>query len=211
MLGAMNSRRWKTFALAALALAGCYRSHTTSGDDGDADAGSCSLSVEDERGGTIDCAISLGSTESCTEAALCLCGDRRSTPTELVRCVGAHLTPRALVTLSDFCSYDPPARMSLASALEVYAASERREVTSTPACASVPALIGRRPYAACARIADMVCPCAGAEPCDADAILGRACLSLGPSQLDCFFEAFEGNAPSCSLDDVRAAARTCGL
>jgi len=75
--------------------------------------------------------------------------------------------------------------MTFSEALRGYLGSGARSELS-PECDTVPALLGRRPFAGCAGIAGELCRC---QPgCDLDAALGTSCLGLSDAQVACIGE-----------------------
>ena len=193
-----------------MSTCGCYQSHGLSDAAAPAvDAGpACEFSLRFPDGAMARCSISANSIEGCTEAALCLCDARGPlTSTERLLCASAALAPRALIPLSDFCAEEPPPRMTMAAALERYLAREGLDAAIGDVCDGMPALIGPRPYEGCGYLAGVLCPC-GPEPCDLDALLGRACLSLTREEVGCVRRGVP-SGEACSVD-VRAAVRACG-
>lgn len=208
------------------ALPGCYLSHErgASTDDGSVRASdaaaidatridggpTCTFGFRSAGGVTGTCAISVGSTESCAEAAMCLCAARDpGTPTEILACAGPDLTFRGALTFTDFCTPAPPERMSLAQALEGYLGRDAL-VDVSPACAALPALLGPRPFDHCGAIATELCRCV--PGCDLDAALGRSCLGLTADQADCIARGVFATSPDCGFaSDLRAIARVCGV
>jgi hypothetical protein len=208
--------------LALAFLPGCYLSHERGASVADAgrdDAGpdvtlidvgpSCSFGFSTAEGARGTCTIAVGSTESCAEAALCLCAARDAgTPTEVLACAGWDLTFRGALTFTDFCTATPPERMSLTQALEGFLGSASL-VDVSPGCAAVPALLGVRPFDHCGAIATELCRCV--PGCDLDAALGRACLGLSAEQADCIAREIFMTSPDCGFaSDLRALASRCG-
>jgi hypothetical protein len=217
-----------SLALIAICAVGCYRSHGQRSDAGDSDAGptdagptdagptdagrvdpgaSCEFSVRTFDGTDVSCTISSGSREACTEAAVCVCAaSGPMTDVDLIRCAGWELTPRGALTFTDFCTLEPPARMTMAEALRGYFGGAP-DLRTSEGCDDTPALLGPRPFDGCGFLAEQLCAC-GAAPCDLDALLGVSCLSLSREQVDCVRERIPGNAP-CGAD-VSAVVGECG-
>ncbi len=202
---------------AAIAIAGCHLSHERGDrprDSGRTDAATRDAATGDSCRFTVrtpdretTCTISLGSGEGCTEAALCLCRAREgASPTEIVRCTGGELTPRGAITLADFCTIEPPGRMTMTEALEGYLSFGGEPVSIGSECATMPALIGPRPYEQCAFLANIACDCSPSD-CDLDAALGRECTSLSREEATCILAAVRPDG-ACSVD-LRTAAAAC--
>lgn len=187
-------------------VAGCYRSHSPL--DEAADAGAPCVFTLRVPSAEAHCSIAAGSSSACTEAMECLCAAQgAATPSEQLACVAPELTPRALVTLSDFCTLERPARGSLAEALRGLAEWREASVTLGAECEALPALIGPRPYSECWQLGNLVCPSCGPEPCDVDAAIGRACLALEHAEVQCIIERIGRDDP-CSID-LAGVARAC--
>ncbi len=184
--------------LALLASPGCYLSHERSPADARVEAGSdAAVTAPPDAGAlcrftvttaeqTARCTVSTGSTESCAEAAVCLCAaGEAATPSEILACAGPELTFRGALTFTDFCTASPPARMGLREALEGYLGGRGAAalLEASPECESLPALFGTRPYASCGAMASRLCACV--PGCDLDAALGRSCLGLDAERADC--------------------------
>lgn len=131
-----------------LLVTGCYASHTLPRDGGEPDAGgACELRYLGCTG-PVTCRIER-LDHACSDLARCICLDRLGAPTDaaLAACIEEEGTLRnARVTLADVCDPFVPAA-SLPGAIETYFEGGmltgpgclRSDVTSTPACASVPA------------------------------------------------------------------------
>jgi hypothetical protein len=203
-------------AFALVLLPGCYLSHERGAllDDGGIqviDAGPiCTFGLRSAEGTVHTCAIAVGSTEGCAEAAMCSCAARDAgTPTEILACAGWDLTPRGALTYTDFCTASPPERMSLLEAIEGLLGRDAL-VDPSPACASVPALIGPRPFDPCGLIASELCRCV--PECDLDAALGRACLGLSAEQANCIAQQIFVTSPDCrAASELRTLASRCGV
>jgi hypothetical protein len=208
-----------SFALAL--LSGCYLAHERGAPVGDAgvpmadaavtDTGPiCTFGLRSAEGAIHTCTIAVGSTESCAEAAMCSCAARDAgTPTEILACAGPDLTPRGALTFTDFCTVSPPERMSIVEAVEGLLGRETL-VDPSPACASVPALLGARPFDHCGAIASELCRCV--PGCDLDAALGRACLALSAEQADCIARRIFVTSPDCGFaSELPALASRCGV
>jgi hypothetical protein len=127
-------------ALAALLACGCYASHPRASDSGRLDAAErCTFSFRGRDGSGRTCVIEHEDA-SCTDAARCLCLDRLEAPTDaaLAECVLGEQTPRALVTLSDFCDRE----LSLGVAITDYLRPEG-PLHLDARCAEIPARFAR--------------------------------------------------------------------
>jgi hypothetical protein len=224
--------RFLGFAVLAVAwLPGCYLSHgrgtpedvgafdgatrdtaaidTAAIDTARIDAGpTCTFGFRTPDGVNGTCSIAASSTESCAQAAMCVCAARTGgTATEVLACAGWDLTPRGAITLADFCTASPPERASLTEALEGFLGAGSL-VDVSPACAALPALVGLRPFDLCGAIATELCRCV--PDCDLDAALGRACLDLSTDQVDCIAREVFTTRPDCTFaPELRAVAGRC--
>lgn len=116
----MRSRgvRSSIAALLAWLACGCYASHARSSDAEALDAAPrCTFSFPGREGASHTCVIEHEDA-ACTDAARCFCLARLESPSDeaLAECIRAEETPRALVTLSDFCDRE----LSLGAAVTGY-------------------------------------------------------------------------------------------
>jgi hypothetical protein len=162
-------------------------SATDASEDADDDV-SCTFTVDETSdGGSFTCRIEPGSLAACTDVAECICR-ARSPGAERVRideCIGAELTPRAMITLSDFCP-GAPARYDLDEALRGYYGSLGAEdhLRVSAGCTAIPALAGPAPYAECVLLSGSYCRCIPGI-CDADILVRRRCADLSREQVLC--------------------------
>jgi hypothetical protein len=155
--------------------------------DADRDV-SCTFTVDEPSdGGTVTCRIEPDSLSACTDVAECVCRARSPTA-ERVRideCIGWELTPRAMISLSDFCP-GASARYDLDEALRGYygvlGAEDHLRVSA--GCATIPALAGPAPYAECVLLSSSYCRCIPGI-CDADVLVRRRCADLSREQVLC--------------------------
>ena len=174
-------------------------------DDGRADGGlSCTFTVDEASdGGTVTCRVEPGSLAACTDVAECICR-ARSPLAERVRideCIGRELTPRAMITLSDFCPGASP-HYDLDEALRGYYGSLGAEdrLWVSAGCAGIPAWAGSAPYAECVMLSDSYCPCIPGI-CDADILVRRRCTALSRDQVLCIYaRVTEDRDRACELD-----------
>jgi hypothetical protein len=165
---------------------------------------SCTFTVDETSdGGTVACRVEPGSLAACTDVAECICR-ARSPVVERVRideCIGWELTPRAMISLSDFCP-GTPARYDLDEALRGYYGSLGAEdrLWVSAGCAAIPALAGPAPYAECVLLSGFYCPCIPGI-CDADILVRRRCADLSRDQVLCIYaRVTEDRDRACELD-----------
>lgn len=135
--------------LCASIVVGCYQSHdATDLPDGYAGEGDCRLRFYDARsGGDVECTVASSSSRACSVLAECVC--RAWNPAapehEIAMCVLFETIPRGAITLADFCTESLPARMTLDEAARGYIRflTPEGSLSTTEACASTPALVGR--------------------------------------------------------------------
>ncbi len=135
---------WTLCTLALLLCSSCYQSHERIDVERDAGAPPCRFSWIDRTSGTpATCGIELASRSGCLEAARCICEASGAVGAELEPCIAASVLPRGAITFSDFCTEGPPARLTMAEALEGYLSFEHGgAVRISPECAMIPALLG---------------------------------------------------------------------
>jgi len=174
-------------------------------DDGPADGDpACTFTAgEPSDGGTVTCGIEPASLAACADVAECICRARSpAAPRVLLdECIGRELTPRAMITLSDFCP-GGSARHDLDEALHGYygVLGEEDHLRVSAGCAAVPALAGSAPYAECVLLSDSYCPCIPGA-CDADILVRRRCADLSREQVLCIYAPVaEDHEHACALD-----------
>jgi hypothetical protein len=188
-------------------LVGDQDADTTRDADRDGDAGadlSCTFTVDETPdGGSVTCRIGPGSLAACADTAECICRAREPSA-ERVRideCIGRELTPRAMITLSDFCP-GTPAHYDLDEALRGYYGRLGMEdrLWVSAGCAAIPALAGPAPYAECVMLSDSYCRCIPGV-CDADILVRGRCADLPRDQVLCVYARVVGDyAHACELD-----------
>jgi hypothetical protein len=196
-------------------LVGDQDADTSRDADRDGDAGgdlSCTFTVDEPSdGGTVTCRIEPDSLSACTDVAGCICR-ARSPSAERVRideCIGWELTPRAMISLSDFCP-GAPARYDLDEALRGNYGSLGAEdhLWVSAGCAAIPALAGSSPYAECVMLSGSYCRCIPGI-CDADILVRRRCADLSRDQVLCIYaRVAEDYEHACELD-IAAIVTDC--
>jgi hypothetical protein len=91
-------------------------------------------------GAVATCSVSANAEHTCREVAICLCDSAVDTPwvdNGWGDCVEAALVRRAQRTLADFCNQG----LSLGDAIQGFGAWSQAEVTTSPSCDAIPAVI----------------------------------------------------------------------
>ena len=131
----MTNFRTLTAAL-ILASAGCYSSVPT--DDGRI----CNFTYRDDaRGNPATCEVTEDTTQSCYDAALCICEawSPDATAAEIEACAESETMPRGAITLADFCGEH--ADLTLGEALRGYAETYDGNVYTDDGCEDIPATL----------------------------------------------------------------------
>jgi hypothetical protein len=149
-MSAFAMRSSRILALTMLSLGGCYLSHGEVTADAGVDAPSapaaCTFSYLDRTlSREISCTLPASSVDGCTEAARCICTRwHAADPEEIEPCIEFELVPRGAITFADYCTESPPARMTMAEALEGYLDFHGEDLRIGEGCRAMPALASPR-------------------------------------------------------------------